>query len=38
VVTFGAIRREALAAVLTELGAVVPDTADPINWEAGRWS
>lgn len=33
VVTFGALRREALASVLTELGAPVPDTADPILWE-----
>jgi hypothetical protein len=36
VVTYGAIRREALASVLVELGAAVPDTADPILWEAGR--
>jgi AraC-like DNA-binding protein len=30
--SYGAVRREALAAVLTELGAVVGD-GDPINWE-----
>jgi AraC-like DNA-binding protein len=36
VVTYGAIRREALASVLAELGAAVPDTADPILWEASR--
>jgi AraC-like DNA-binding protein len=36
VVTYGAIRREALASVLAELGADVPDTADPILWEAAR--
>jgi AraC-like DNA-binding protein len=34
VVTFGAVRREALAAVLSELGADVPDSADPILREA----
>jgi AraC-like DNA-binding protein len=34
VLTYGAIRREALASVLGELGAGVPDTADPILWEA----
>lgn len=36
VLSFGAIRREALAAVLTELGAEVPSGSDPIEWEAGR--
>jgi AraC family transcriptional regulator len=36
VLTFGAIRREALAGVLAELGAQVPDTADPITWEQQR--
>jgi len=36
VLTYGAIRREALAAVLTELGAVVPSGSDPVEWEAGR--
>ncbi len=35
VLSFGAIRREALASVLSELGAEVPDTGDPIMWEAG---
>jgi hypothetical protein len=34
VLTFGAVRREALASVLRELGAAVSD-GDPINWEAG---
>jgi AraC family transcriptional regulator len=45
VVVYGAIRREMLASVLTELGAVpptgpeAPDDADPILWEqARRWS
>jgi AraC-like DNA-binding protein len=33
VLTFGAIRREALASVLTELGAELPETSDPILWE-----
>jgi len=32
VLTFGAVRREALAGVLTELGAPVAD-GDPVNWE-----
>jgi AraC family transcriptional regulator len=36
VLTYGAIRREALAALLAELGADVPATADPIEWEAVR--
>jgi AraC-like DNA-binding protein len=36
VLTFGAVRREALAGVLAELGAPVPDTADPILWEQLR--
>lgn len=42
VVTYGAIRREMLASVLTELGAVAPsgrdapDDADPILWEQRR--
>ncbi len=35
VLSYGAVRREALAAVLTELGAAVPP-GDPILWEAGR--
>lgn len=45
VISYGAIRREMLASVLTELGAVppsgpdAPDDADPILWEqARRWS
>jgi len=33
VLSFGAVRREALAGVLAELGAEVSD-GDPINWEA----
>ena len=32
---YGAVRREMLASVLTELGATVPP-GDPILWEAGR--
>lgn len=36
VLTYGAIRREMLASVLTELGASVPSSGDPIEWEAGR--
>jgi AraC family transcriptional regulator len=36
VLSYGAIRREALAAVLTELGATVPSTGDPIEWESSR--
>jgi len=36
ILSYGAIRREALAAVLTELGATVPSSGDPIEWEAGR--
>ena len=38
VLTFGALRREHLAAVLRELGAPVPDTDDPIVWEQLRRS
>ncbi len=45
VVTYGAIRREMLASVLAELGAIpprgpeAPDDADPIHWEqTRRWS
>ncbi|HSD80987.1 MAG TPA: helix-turn-helix domain-containing protein, partial [Solirubrobacteraceae bacterium] len=39
VLTFGAIRREALAGVLAELGARVPAaTADPLEWEAAATS
>ena len=33
ILTFGAVRREALAGVLRELGAPVPATSDPILWE-----
>ena len=36
VLTYGAVRREMLASVLTELGARVPSSGDPIEWEAGR--
>jgi AraC-like DNA-binding protein len=36
VLTFGAVRREALASVLTELGATVPSSGDPIEWEAAQ--
>jgi AraC-like DNA-binding protein len=36
VLTYGAIRREMLASVLVELGATVPSSGDPIEWEAGR--
>ena len=38
VLTFGAIRREALASVLVELGADVPETSDPILWEQAQSS
>jgi AraC family transcriptional regulator len=34
VLSYGAVRREALAAVLRELGASVPSSGDPIDWEA----
>jgi AraC family transcriptional regulator len=36
VLSYGAVRREALAAVLEELGAAPPSSGDPIEWEAGR--
>jgi AraC family transcriptional regulator len=36
VLAYGAVRREALAGVLAELGARVPSSGDPIEWEAGR--
>lgn len=36
VLAYGAIRREMLASVLTELGGDVPATADPIMWEQQR--
>ena len=34
VLTYGAVRREALAGVLADLGASVPSSGDPIEWEA----
>jgi AraC family transcriptional regulator len=36
VLSYGAIRREVLASVLRELGAEVPSSGDPIDWEASR--
>jgi AraC family transcriptional regulator len=36
VLAYGAVRREALAGVLRELGARVPSSGDPIDWEASR--
>ena len=36
VLSYGAVRRETLAAVLAELGARVPSSGDPIEWEAAR--
>ena len=36
VLSYGAVRREMLASVLRELGAAVPSSGDPIEWEAGR--
>ena len=36
VLSYGAVRREALASVLAELGAGTPSSGDPIDWEAGR--
>jgi AraC family transcriptional regulator len=33
VLSYGAVRREALAGVLTELGAEVPSSGDPVEWE-----
>jgi len=36
VLSYGAVRRETLAAVLRELGADVPSSGDPIEWEQGR--
>jgi AraC family transcriptional regulator len=36
VLSYGAIRREALAGVLVELGAHVPSSGDPILWETAR--
>lgn len=43
VVSYGTVRREMLASVLVELGAMPPsgpdspDDADPIHWEQRRW-
>ena len=34
--SYGAVRREALASVLVELGAEVPSCGDPIVWEAAQ--
>jgi AraC-like DNA-binding protein len=36
ILSYGAVRREMLASVLAELGATVPSSGDPIDWEAGR--
>ena len=36
ILSYGAVRREALASTLAELGATVPSSGDPIEWEAGR--
>jgi AraC family transcriptional regulator len=36
ILSYGAVRREMLAGVLAELGARVPSSGDPIEWEAGR--
>jgi AraC family transcriptional regulator len=36
VLAYGAVRREALAGVLRELGATVPSSGDPIEWEQDR--
>lgn len=36
ILSYGALRREMLASVLAELGARVPSSGDPIEWEAGR--
>ena len=36
ILSYGAIRREALASVLRELGAAVLSSGDPIEWEAAR--
>jgi AraC family transcriptional regulator len=37
VLAYGAVRREALASVLRELGATVPSSGDPVEWEQARW-
>ena len=34
ILSYGAVRREMLASVLTELGATVSSSGDPIEWEA----
>jgi AraC family transcriptional regulator len=36
VLSYGAVRREALANALRELGAKVPSSGDPVDWEASR--
>jgi AraC family transcriptional regulator len=36
VLSYGVVRREALAGVLAELGAPVPSSGDPIEWEQTR--
>jgi AraC family transcriptional regulator len=36
VLSYGAVRRETLAGVLAELGAKLPSSGDPIEWEAER--
>jgi AraC family transcriptional regulator len=36
VLSYGAIRRETLAGVLKDLGAEVPSSGDPIEWESSR--
>ena len=36
ILSYGAVRREMLASVLAELGARLPSSGDPIEWEAGR--
>jgi AraC family transcriptional regulator len=36
VLSYGAVRGEALAGVLVELGAPVPSSGDPIEWETAR--
>jgi AraC family transcriptional regulator len=37
VLAYGAVRREALASVLRELGAPVRSSGDPVEWEQSRW-
>jgi AraC-like DNA-binding protein len=36
ILSYGAVRREALAGALRELGASVPSSGDPIEWERAR--